>query len=73
MSHMTSQKGFIKVAAAALAIAAMSLFSAGCAPECVDKFDCSSKGKLGEQWTCVTGVCKQGSPDPTAGTADAGP
>ncbi|MDP2272734.1 MAG: ice-binding family protein [Archangium sp.] len=41
-------------------------FLAGCAPECVDVFDCDP------QFTCVNGACTAGSPFPDAGSGGMG-
>ena len=41
-------------------------FLAGCAPECVDVFDCA------EEFTCVSGACVAGSPFPDAGSGGTG-
>jgi hypothetical protein len=61
----------LKATALAIAVAMMTTLMAGCTPECTDKFDC----KTG--FTCVSGSCQQGSPDPCADggvcAVDAGP
>lgn len=73
----------IKFAAAALIASTFVVLAPGCAPECVDKYDCISgvnyttKSKIQSDggydlWTCNAGVCAQGTPqnnDPI----DAGP
>jgi|LakMenEpi03Aug12_release.lakeMendotaPanAssembly.Ray.scaffolds.fasta_scaffold3141697_1 hypothetical protein len=47
-------------------------FLVGCAPECVDLYDCAARAKADKRaYTCEANVCKAGSPfvEPTdAGT-----
>lgn len=58
---------------AVLALFAVPLFLTGCAPECVDVYDCAAKAqKAGEPFTCDNGVCKAGSPFPDAGSGETG-
>ena len=48
-------------------------FLSGCAPECVDVFDCAAKAKAGKkEFTCVAGACQPGSPFPDAGSGAVG-
>jgi hypothetical protein len=65
----------LKAALLALLATPVIVFSTGCNPECVDKFDCYSKVTAAQQnWTCVDSKCVVGSPDPdVTGAADAGP
>ena len=51
-----------------LALFAVSTLIAGCSPECVDIYDCAAKAKAANaDFTCVSGVCKAGSPFPSDG------
>ncbi len=44
-------------------------FLSGCSPQCVDVADCAKAGDGGrQQFTCIGGECKPGSPFPDAGT-----
>jgi hypothetical protein len=63
-----THKAKLSLLAAASAVASFSLFISGCSPECVDKFDCASKAKAGEDYTCTANKCVIGSP----GKLDAG-
>ncbi len=45
----------------------------GCAPECVDAFDCGAKAKKdGKEYTCVAGACVPGTPFPDGGSVGGG-
>ena len=49
----------------------LSILSAGCNPECVDKYDCKSKNTKTTEYTCVSNKCVVGSAGGDA--PDAGP
>lgn len=64
----------LKAALLVLLATPVIVLSTGCNPECVDKYDCVTKvTATSKLWTCVDSKCVVGSPDPTAGAADAGP
>jgi hypothetical protein len=54
----------IKIALAALFMIPLVALIPGCGPECIDKYDCASRGKAGENYTCVDSKCVLGSPFP---------
>ncbi|MFT3711561.1 MAG: lamin tail domain-containing protein [Archangium sp.] len=52
------------------ALASVPLLLTGCAPECVDQFDCTTT--KGPNFTCSAGKCVEGSPFPDAGNGGGG-
>ena len=54
-------------------VASVPFALTGCAPECVDVYDCGAKAKKdGKEYTCVAGACVTGSPFPDAGSGETG-
>jgi hypothetical protein len=54
-------------------VASVPFALTGCAPECVDVYDCGAKArKDGKEYTCVAGACVTGSPFPDAGSGETG-
>ena len=60
----------LKLAVMAMIAVPLLITALGCQPECVDFTDCAAKAKAANaEFTCISGVCKAGSPFPP----DAGP
>lgn len=55
----------LRLAVLALIVVPLLVLASGCQPECVDFSDCAAKAKAAKtEFTCISGVCKEGSPFP---------